>query len=346
MSGSENVNPPSVLVVGSANLDFVTRLPHLPAPGETVLGESYTTAPGGKGANQAVACARAGGEVAFCGALGEDPFAEPLLASLRESGVQDWTVRAPAPTGAAFISVSKEGENCIAVASGANGTLRPEQLPPLTGVGWLVLQLEIPLETVQAAAQAAREAGAQVVLNAAPARTLPPELLRLVDLLVVNEGELRTLTGATDTTLKKSLENQTLFPNGVSQRKYGAERRGRCGGAFPTSLKKSSAPYDLRAGVRQAQASGPRTVVVTLGERGCLALSGDDWTELPALPVPVRDTTGAGDTFVGVLVAALSRGEPFAAALRWAVAGSALACTREGAQPAMPGREEIQANLG
>ena len=300
MSGSEGTDLPRVLVVGSANLDFVTRLSHLPAPGETVLGESYTTAPGGKGANQAVACARAGGEIAFCGALGTDPFAEPLLASLRESGVQDWTVRAPAPTGAAFISVSEAGENCIAVASGANGTLCPEQLPPLTGVGWLVLQLEIPLETVQAAAQAAREAGAQVVLNAAPARTLPPELLRLVDVLIVNEGELRTLIGATD----------------------------------------------LRAGVRQAQASGPCTVVVTLGERGCLALSGDDWAELPALPVPVRDTTGAGDTFVGVLVAALSRGEPFAAALRWAVAGSALACTREGAQPAMPGREEIQANLG
>ena len=291
--------PPRVVVIGSANLDFVTRLPHLPAPGETVLGESYVTAPGGKGANQAVACARAGGDVAFCGALGEDPFAEPLLASLRESGVRDWTLRVPAPTGAAFISVSQEGENCIAVASGANGLLRPESLPPLTGIGWMMLQLEIPLDTVQAAAHAARAAGAQVVLNAAPARTLPAKLLRLVDALIVNEGELRTLTGSAD----------------------------------------------LREGARQAQALGPQTVVVTLGARGCLALRGNHWHELAAHAVQVRDTTGAGDTFVGVLVAALSRGEALASALRWAGLGSALACTREGAQPAMPWREELARGL-
>lgn len=291
---------PRVVVVGSANLDFVTRLPHLPAPGETVLGEAYSTAPGGKGANQAVACARAGGDAAFFGALGDDPFAAPLLASLRGSGVRDWTVRVSAPTGAAFISVSDGGENSIAVASGANGTLRPEQLPPLAGVDWLALQLEIPLDTVLAAARAAKSAGARVVLNAAPARALPAELLRQVDVLVVNEGELQTLAGT-------------------------GEVLGR---------------------LRHAQTLGPQTVVVTLGERGCLALSGETWTELPAHPVRVRDTTGAGDTFVGVLVAALSRGESLASALRWAVVGSALACTREGAQPAMPWREEIERNLG
>ncbi len=173
MPSASDLSRPRVVVVGSANLDFVTRLPHLPAPGETVLGEAYSTAPGGKGANQAVACARAGGQVAFFGALGTDPFAEPLLASLRESGVQDWTLRVPAPTGAAFISVSETGENCIVVASGANATLRPERVPPLAGVGWLVLQLEIPLDTVLAAAQAAKSAGARVVLNAAPARCPP-----------------------------------------------------------------------------------------------------------------------------------------------------------------------------
>lgn len=299
MPNASDLSQPRVVVVGSANLDFVTRLPHLPAPGETVLGEAYSTAPGGKGANQAVACARAGGQVAFFGALGTDPFAEPLLASLRESGVQDWTLRAPAPTGAAFISVSETGENCIVVASGANATLRPEQVPPLAGVGWLVLQLEIPLDTVLAAAQAAKSAGARVVLNAAPARALPAELLRQVDVLVVNEGELRTLAG---------------------------------GG-------------ELRGCLRHVQALGPQTVVVTLGERGCLALSGETWTELPAHPVQVRDTTGAGDTFVGVLVAALSRGEALASALRWAVVGSALACGREGAQPAMPWRAELEEAL-
>lgn len=296
MPSASDPASPRVLVVGSANLDFVTRLPHLPAPGETVLGEAYATAPGGKGANQAVACARAGGDVAFFGALGDDPFAGPLLASLRGSGVRDWTVRVPAPTGAAFISVSDGGENCIAVASGANGRLRPEQLPPLAGVAWLALQLEIPLDTVLAAALAAKSAGARVMLNAAPARALPAELLRQVDVLVVNEGELRTLAG----------------------------------------------PGEPRGRLRHVQTLGPQTVVVTLGERGCLALSGEEWTQLPACPVEVRDTTGAGDTFVGVLVAALSRGEALVSALCWAVVGSALACTREGAQPAMPWHGEVQ----
>ncbi|WP_339097535.1 ribokinase [Deinococcus sp. VB343] len=291
--------PASILVVGSANVDFVTRLPHLPAPGETVLGESYTTAPGGKGANQAVACARAGGQVAFCGALGRDPFADLLFDSLRQSGVEDWTLRADLPTGAAFISVSDTGENCIAVASGANGALRPAQLPTLGGVRWLVLQLELPLDTVLAAAQAAHRAGGRVVLNAAPARDLPAELWPQLDVLVVNEGELTALVG----------------------------------------------PGKLDEQLRRAQARGPQTVIVTLGGRGCRARQGEETWNLPALSVPVRDTTGAGDTFVGVLVARLDAGEPLPSALAWAVAASALACTREGAQPSMPTRAEIEAAL-
>lgn len=288
-----------VLVAGSANLDFVTRVPHLPAPGETVLGPGFTTAPGGKGANQAVACARAGGQVAFLGALGDDSFAEPLLASLRESGVQDWTVRVPAPTGAAFISVAQTGENCITVASGANARLAPEHLPQLRGLSWLALQLEVPLAAVQAYARAARSAGVRVLLNAAPAASLPPALLADVDLLVVNAGELAALAG----------------PGALDER------------------------------LAALRARGPETVVVTLGAAGAQALDAGGLRHVPTFPVPALDTTGAGDTFVGVLLAALSEGAELEAALRRANVGAALACTRPGAQPSMPGRAEIDAAL-
>lgn len=288
-----------ILVAGSANLDFVTRLPHLPAPGETVLGQTYRTAPGGKGANQAVACARAGGQVAFVGALGHDTFAEPLLASLQESRVQDRTVRVEAPTGAAFITVSEGGENSIAVAAGANALLTPQHLPDLSGVTQLLLQLEVPLDTVQAFAEAAQEAGVQVMLNAAPARALPATLLQHVDLLLVNQGELETLVGA------GGLEEQ----------------------------------------LRRAQAAGPGTVVVTLGGEGCLALDGTQLLRLSAHRVDVKDTTAAGDTFAGVLAAALASGQPLRRALEQATVASALTCMREGAQPSIPWADETAAAL-
>jgi ribokinase len=184
-----------ILVAGSANLDFITRVPHNPSPGETVLGSELLTAPGGKGANQAVACARAGGKVAFLGALGNDMFADPLRLSLQTNGVHDQTITVNAATGAAFITVSAEGENTIAVASGANSHLEPAHLGSLKDLRYLVMQLEIPVETVLAYARAAKQAKVQVILNAAPARALPAELLSLVDLLIVNEGELTTLTG-------------------------------------------------------------------------------------------------------------------------------------------------------
>lgn len=253
-------------------------------------------APGGKGANQSVACARAGGPVVFLGALGDDPFARVILDSLWNSGVQERTIRVPAPTGAAFIAVSAEGENAITVASGANSRLRPEHLLPLQDFTHLVLQLETPLETTGAYAAAARQAGLQVVLNAAPARKLGPSLLQQIDLLVVNEGELSTLVG----------------------------------------------PGTIQAQLQAAQALGPGMVLVTLGERGCLALNQQTLIEVPSHQVDVRDTTGAGDTFVGVLVAALSEGQSLEDAMRLAAVGAALACTRDGAQPSMPTRDEIE----
>jgi len=188
---------PGVLVAGSANLDFVVRAAHVPAPGETVLGRGFATFPGGKGANQAVACARAGGApTRMLLALGEDPYGAVLEEALAGAGVETHVVRVPdAASGTAFICLSDDAENAITVAPGANAALRPHHLPSLRGTSHLLLQLETPLETVAAFAHVARAAGVRVVLNAAPAAALPPALLEDIDLLVVNEGELTALAG-------------------------------------------------------------------------------------------------------------------------------------------------------
>ena len=185
-----------ILVAGSANLDFVVRAPHIPAPGETVLGGDFRTFAGGKGANQAIACARASGAATrMLLGLGRDSFAEPIVASLNAAGVQLTVVRTDdLPTGTAFICVSDDAENAITVAPGANSALRAEHLPDLSGLQFLLLQLETPLNTVAAYAEAARKAGVQVVLNAAPAQALPQALLADVDVLVVNEGELACIS--------------------------------------------------------------------------------------------------------------------------------------------------------
>ena len=292
-----------LLVAGSANVDYLTRVPHIPAPGETVLGPEYSLAAGGKGANQAVAAGRAGGRVRFLGALGNDAAAGLLRASLRESGVGDATVTVPGPTGAAFISVSQAGENAITVASGANRLLAPAHLGSLLDrAAWLLLVLEIPLATVLDYAVRARAAGVRVLLNASPApeQPLPAELMTCLDLLVVNQGELDALVG----------------------------ERG-----------------DLQAQLSTARALGPQRVIVTLGGRGSLALSPDGLTEVPAYPVTVLDTTGAGDTYLGVLAAALGQNLPLERAMRRASVAAALACTRAGAQPAMPWAAEIDAAL-
>ena len=187
----------TILVAGSANLDFVVRAAHVPAPGETVLGRELATFPGGKGANQAVACARAGAaKTRMLLALGNDAYAEPLEASLREAGVALHIVRCEnQATGTAFVCLSDTAQNAITVAPGANDALRAEHLPALDEVSHLLLQLETPIATVAAFAAAARAAATKVVLNAAPARELPPQLLENLDVLIVNEGELAAITG-------------------------------------------------------------------------------------------------------------------------------------------------------
>lgn len=193
----------TVLVAGSSNLDFVVRADHIPSPGETVLGREFNTYPGGKGANQAVAVARAGGvRTRFLTAMGNDVHATPIEQSLRGAGVEVDLVRSSVhATGTAFICVDDAAQNAITVAPGANLALSAEHLPELQGISHLLMQLEIPLETVNAYAAAARQQGCSVILNAAPAPTaaLPHDVLRNVDVLVVNEGELRTLTNDKDT---------------------------------------------------------------------------------------------------------------------------------------------------
>jgi ribokinase len=288
----------TLLVAGSANLDFVVRASHVPAPGETVLGREFATFPGGKGANQAVACARAGGvDTRMLLALGNDPFAKTIEDSLADAGVAIQVVRCAQPTGTAFICLSDDAENAITVAPGANTALRGDELSALQTVSHLLLQLETPMEAVAAFALAARAAGTQVVLNAAPAQALPSELLRSVDVLIVNEGELATVTG----------------------------HRG--------SVAECLALLDVPC------------VVVTLGARGCCARQGAEFFLQSGFKVQAVDTTAAGDTFCGALVAALNLGEPLPAALRYGCAASALACTRLGAQSSIPQRREVEAML-
>ena len=288
-----------ILVAGSANLDFVVRAAHIPAPGETVLGRGFETFSGGKGANQAVACARAGGaDTAMLLALGDDAFAATLEDALRSAGVRLHIVRAIGkPTGTAFICVSDDAENAITVAPGANGELRESHLPSLDGVTHLLMQLETPIDTVTAYARVAKTRGVKVVLNAAPAQVLPSGLLALIDVLVVNQGELATVSG---------------HPGGLAE-----------------CIERIDVPC----------------LVATLGERGCYARMNGETILQDAFAVLPVDTTAAGDTFCGVLVAALGHGLGLHEALRHASAAGALACTRLGAQSSIPTHAEVQALL-
>ena len=299
----------SILVAGSANLDFVVRASHVPGPGETVLGRDLAMIPGGKGANQAVACARAGGaRTRMLVALGQDAFAGMLEESLRDAGVLLHVVRvAKEATGVALICLADNAENAITVAPGANATLIGADMPSLDGVGHLLLQLETPLGTVLDFARMARAQGVKVVLNAAPARALPDELLEVVDVLIVNEDELTRIS---------------------------RER-----GSVAQMLSAVKVPC----------------AIVTLGSRGCCAWERGqaeqgkrgqgEFSLQPTFKVDPVDTTAAGDTFCGVLVAALNSNATLNEALRRASAAAALATTRVGAQASIPTYDAVEALL-
>ena len=285
-----------ILIFGSINVDLTVPVPRLPQPGETVLGGEYALLPGGKGANQALAALRAGAEVVLAGAVGADSFAGIALDLLRGDGVDTRLVRVvEQPTGFAAIMVSSEGENTIAVATGANASARSDQVPDeLLGAGTtLVAQMEVPPSETAMLIRRLWTRGGYSLLNLAPALPIDIALLGEIDLVVANEGET---TG--------------------------------------------SDPEQLARRLRQG-------LVVTRGAAGALAILRDGIRiEVPALAIEPVDTTGAGDTFVGVLAAALDLGSTLETALRRASAAAGLACLARGAQTAMPNGAAIAAAVG
>jgi ribokinase len=300
-----------IVVVGSSNTDMIVKLPHLPKPGETVSGGAFSTAAGGKGANQAVAAARAGADVGFVARVGEDSFGEQAIAGFVGDGidVKHVTRNPAAPSGVALIFVDDAGENCIAVAPGANAELTPKDVEAaeelITKADVVVMQLETPIETVARAAALASQHGVRVILNPAPAQPLSDEILANVSILTPNESEAEMLTGI-----------QVADDEGAA------------------------------AAARALVARGVDTVILTLGSRGAFVFESESGELVPSFEVQAVDTTAAGDVFNGSLAVGLSEGMPLTGAVRFANAAAALSVTKLGAQPSAPTRSEIDAFLG
>ena len=305
------MNPRSkIVVVGSSNTDMIIQLDRIPRPGETLLGGEFTSAAGGKGANQAVGAARAGGDVTFIARVGKDIFGDQAVAGFRKDGINVNHVfrDAAAPSGVALIFVAKDGENSIAVAGGANGKLSPADVKRAAKVirsaAMLVAQLETPLATVPAAADIAAKAGVRFILNPAPARPLPDALLKRVSILTPNETEAELLTGIKVT-------------NEATAAKAAAKLRSR----------------------------GVQTVILTLGSRGAFIADDKGKQLVPGFKVKAVDTTAAGDIFNGALAVALAEGKALPDAVRFANAAAAISVTCLGAQPSAPSRTEIESFL-
>ena len=297
----------TILVFGSINMDLVARTPRLPAAGETILGTQFATVPGGKGANQAVACARLGGATRMFGRVGGDVFGAALLQALRADNVDVTGVTTTVGTssGVAIIAVDDAAQNNIIVVPGANAAVDAADVLHLqhatAGARVLLLQLEVPMPAVLAAARAAHTAGLTVILDPAPAAVLPAELYPLIDILTPNEVEARMLVG---------FELDT--------------------------------PQAIERAARLLTERGVGRVVIKLGERGAYFVDGESSAALPAFKVTAIDTVAAGDAFNGGLAAALAAGRSFADALRWAMAAGALCTTKRGAQDAMPKRAAVE----
>ena len=301
---------PIITVVGSSNTDLVVRVPHIPMPGETLLGGDVQRIAGGKGANQAVAARQIGAEVHFIGCLGDDDFGDAAAAHLARAGLQlEHLVRvAGVPSGVALIAVAANGENSIVVAPGANAHLTPADVasaaPAIQASQMVIAQLETPILTIQHAFTLARQAGVRTLLNPAPAQSLPRDLLALVDVLVCNQTEAEALTGVAIT-------------------------------------DRASATRAARI----LQADGPALVIVTLGKDGCLVASGNAITHVPAFTVQVVDTTAAGDAFIGALACRLALDDAPDIAARYAAAAAALSVGVVGAQPSLPTGAQVAAFL-
>lgn len=295
-------------VLGSVNIDLVARVASLPLPGETVAGGDIRILLGGKGANQAIAAARAGGGVTMWGAVGAQSFGLDPLAEISAAGVDVSGVAVVAgATGAALIGVDEAGENSIIVSPGVNALAETAVDPAAMSGGWVLAQMETPPAFTARVFAAAKARGARTALNAAPALDAPPGLFAATDLLIVNETEL-------------------------------ARYSGHAVGADADAVSVERAARSLRRG-------GDQTVIVTLGARGALAVSPDGVVHAPAVRAQVVDTTGAGDCFCGALVAALADGAALAEAMRFAAHAAALSVARAGASTSMPDRAEIGRSL-
>ena len=294
-----------ILVIGSSNTDMTAKTQSLPRPGETVLGGVFTMGAGGKGANQAVAARRLGGQVQFICKVGHDMFGDNAVKQYQAEGLDtSGILRSELPSGVALIYVDDHAENCIVVASGANGDLSEADIDAsreaILSCGILLLQLESPIPSVLKAAKMAHEAGATVVLNPAPACPLPEELFRYIDLFIPNETELSTFSG------------------------------------LPVE---DAASAEKAAAVMQRKGVGK--LIVTMGSKGALICDGGPSTFVPAHKVKAVDTTAAGDTFCGALCVAVSEGKSLKEAVEFACAASALTVQKMGAQNSIPYRKEI-----
>ncbi|TXU03490.1 ribokinase [Enterobacter hormaechei] len=296
----------NLVVLGSINADHILNLETFPTPGETVTGNQYQVAFGGKGANQAVAAGRSGANIAFIACTGDDDTGERVRKQLASDNIDiaPVSVVAGESTGVALIFVNAEGENVIGIHAGANAALTTERVEAqrgiIAGAEALLMQLESPVESVLAAAKIAHENHTSVVLNPAPARVLSDELLALVDIITPNETEAEKLTGI-------RVENDD----------------------------------DAARAARALHDKGIGTVIITLGSRGVWASVNGEGRRVPGFKVKAIDTIAAGDTFNGALVTALLEGKAMDDAIRFAHAAAAIAVTRKGAQPSVPWRKEI-----
>jgi len=299
-----------IVVIGSLNMDVVAVAPRIPVTGETILGQKYFTEPGGKGANQAYAIARLGGDVSMLGRVGDDDFGRAMIKNLADSGCDVSDLKSvPGASGVALIFVSETGQNSIIVVPGANKSYLAQDVradaASLDGAGLVLLQLENPLETVLEAARQARRHGARVILDPAPAPALPlpEEMFGMVDVVTPNETEAAILAG-----LPRSRLN----------------------------------PEEAKTVARKLQAMGAATVIMKLGDQGCLLVESGKATLIPAPKVNAIDTTAAGDVYNAGLAVGLAEGNSMVDACRFAVYASALSVTRLGTQIAVPSRAEVK----
>ncbi len=300
----------SIVVIGSSNIDFIMKMDHLPARDETVVNAVFMQTFGGKGANQAVAAGRAGGDVVFVNCVGDDPYAERMLAGFRESRINtDYIYRDTGiSSGTALVMIGEGGHNYLSVSPGANSLLTPERVDAvrdlIADAAYVLMQFEIPPASIARALDIAAEVGTPVVWNYAPALPFDVTQLNKVSIVAANEVEAAALTGVHVTDMASA----------------------------------ETATQKLRE-------LGAQTAIITLGEAGSVVATAEDVVHIPAFPVEPLDTTAAGDTYCGCLVVALAEGQSLADAVRFASAGGALCVQRMGAQPSIPWREEIEAFL-